>query len=35
MWRNLERSIARLIVIVDHHLKAGVGGVISFIFESF
>ena len=32
---NLERLIARLIISVDHHLKVGVRGTISFAGESF
>ena len=33
MWYNLERPIARLIRTVDRHLKAGVCGVITCIFN--
>ena len=35
MCRNLEHPIARLIMTVDRHLKAGVRGAISFVDESF
>ena len=34
-WSNLERVIARLIMTVDLHLKAGVHGTISFVDELF
>ena len=34
-WHILERLIARLIMIIDRHLKARVRGTISFAYESF